>query len=96
MNNERMPQGTTGRIIQISGPVIDVQFDRDSLPKIREMLYTDRGADRRTMEVVQHVSTSVVRCVMLGPSEGLCRDMPVCATGAPIRVPVGEAVSAGC
>ena len=92
MNNERMPQGTTGRIIQISGPVIDVQFDRDSLPKIREMLYTDRGEDRRTMEVVQHVSTSVVRCVMLGPSEGLCRDMPVCATGAPICVPVGEAV----
>ena len=90
MNTETVK--STGRIIQITGPVIDVQFDKAALPGLREMLFTERDGDRRTMEVVQHVSATVVRCVMLGPSEGLCRDLPVYAVGTPISVPVGEAV----
>ena len=92
MNHETNLQPNIGRIIQISGPVIDVQFEKDHLPKLREMLYTERDGDRRTMEVVQHVNAAVVRCVMLGASEGLCRDMDVYAVGTPISVPVGEAV----
>jgi len=82
----------SGKIVQVTGPVVDVQFPRDGLPKIREKLQVLCGQEQRAMEVVQHTGGNTVRCVMLGPSEGLCRDMPVCATGAPISVPVGEAV----
>ncbi len=82
----------TGKIIQITGPVVDVKFTKETLPKIREKLYTECKGEKRTMEVVQHIGNSTVRCVMLGASEGLCRDMTVFATDAPICVPVGEAV----
>lgn len=92
MTTDNKLQPNIGRIIQITGPVIDVQYDKEHLPKLREMLYTERDADRRTMEVVQHVSATVVRCVMLGSSDGLCRGMSVTATGAPISVPVGAPV----
>ena len=82
----------TGRIVQITGPVVDVQFGRDVLPKIKEKLYVQMRGEQRTMEVVQHVGRSTARCVMLGASEGLCRDMTVFATGETITVPVGEQV----
>lgn len=92
MNNENEMQKNTGRIVQITGPVVDVQFAKDNLPKIREKLYTEKEGEKRTMEAVQHIGGSTVRCVMLGPSEGLCRNMEVYSTGAPISVPVGEHV----
>ena len=92
MNNENEMQKKTGRIVQVTGPVVDVRFDRDSLPRIKEELYTEKKGEKRTMEVVQHLGGSTVRCVMLCPSEGLCRDMEVYSTGAPISVPVGEPV----
>ncbi len=82
----------TGKIIQITGPVVDVKFTKETLPKIREKLYAECKGEKRTMEVVQHIGNSTVRCVMLGASEGLCRDITVFATDAPICVPVGEAV----
>ncbi|MBQ8177798.1 MAG: F0F1 ATP synthase subunit beta [Clostridia bacterium] len=81
-----------GKIVQITGPVVDVKFQKEDLPKIKEKLYVTCKRERRAMEVVQHIGGYVVRCVMLGASEGLCRDMDVVATGAPISVPVGEAV----
>lgn len=82
----------TGKIVQITGPVVDVKFVKEALPKIKEKLYVEKNNRHRTMEVVQHIGHSTVRCVMLGASEGLCRDMDVYATGTPITVPVGEAV----
>ncbi len=85
-------QQTAGKIIQITGPVVDVKFKKENLPKIRERLYLECKGERRTMEVVQHIGDQTVRCVMMGASEGLCRDMAVYATGAPISVPVGEPV----
>lgn len=81
-----------GKIVQITGPVVDVEFEKDALPKIREELYVFCKNERRAMEVVQHVGGSIVRCVMLGASEGLCRNKEVYACGEPISVPVGEAV----
>lgn len=92
MNNENEMQKGIGRIVQVTGPVVDVKFSKDELPRIKEKLYADKRGERRTMEAVQHIGDSTVRCVMLGPSEGLCRGMEVHATGAPISVPVGEAV----
>lgn len=85
-------QYKTGEIVQISGPVVDVKFTKETLPKIREELYVICKHERRTMEVVQHIGGCVVRCIMLGASEGLCRDMTVYATGGTISVPVGEDV----
>lgn len=85
-------QLNTGKIVQITGPVIDVSFQKNALPPIRQMLWVELKGERRTMEVVGHIGGSVVRCVMMGASEGLCRDITVFDSGAPIKVPVGEAV----
>ena len=75
--------------MQISGPVIDVEFAAGSLPKIREALYVDLAGQRRVMEVSQHMENNMVRCIMLAESEGLARGMQVCAPGETITVPVG-------
>ncbi|MCD7830519.1 MAG: F0F1 ATP synthase subunit beta [Clostridiales bacterium] len=81
----------TGKIVQISGPVVDVEFKDGSLPRIKEALEI-QGLERRSvMEVAQHIGGNVVRCIMLSPSEGLYRGMTVTATGDSIQVPVGEA-----
>ena len=82
----------TGTITAVNGPVIDVRFPADALPRLREALSVTVGGEKRVMEVAQHVGGDVVRCVMLGASEGLCRDMPVVAAGSPITVPVGDVV----
>ena len=80
----------TGKIVQISGPVIDVAFEAGSLPKIREALTVENEGKAYVMEVAQHVGDNTVRCIMLAGSEGLSRGMPVEAPGRTIEVPVGE------
>ncbi len=90
--SENQTQQNIGKIIQVTGPVVDVRFEKNALPKIREQLYVQCRGERRTMEVVQHIGGGAVRCVMLDASEGLCREMDVTATGDSISVPVGEAV----
>ncbi len=81
-----------GKIAGVNGPVIDVAFQKNELPKIREELYVVKNKQKRVMEVASHIGGGVVRCIMLGASEGLFRDMTVYATGRTISVPVGEAV----
>ncbi len=81
-----------GKIAGINGPVIDVLFNKFNLPKIKEQLYVTVGDEKRVMEVAAHIGGGLIRCIMLGASEGLCRDMPVIATGGTISVPVGEVV----
>ncbi len=79
-----------GTITQIIGPVVDVSFE-DALPAIYNALHleTDDG-ETMTLEVEQQLDAQTVRCIALGPTEGLRREMPVSDTGAPIKVPVGE------
>lgn len=81
----------TGKIVQVFGPVVDVEFENGSLPRIKEALEVQNDGQRCVMEVAEHLGGSVVRCIMLSGSEGLCRDMTVTATGDSIKVPVGEA-----
>ena len=81
-----------GKIVQVSGPVVDVEFERGELPAIREALIVLLDGKELKMEVAQHIGRGVVRCIMLAPSEGLAKDMPVQATGEGIMVPVGEHV----
>ncbi|MCR4690880.1 MAG: F0F1 ATP synthase subunit beta [Lachnospiraceae bacterium] len=79
-----------GKIVQVSGPVVDVEYADGRLPAIMDALYCTYRGKKLVMEVAQHIGGNVVRCIMLGPSEGLHRDMEVVATGAGITVPVGE------
>ena len=80
-----------GKIVQVMGPVVDVEFEnRESLPNIKDALTVENGGRTAVMEVAQHVGNNTVRCIMLASSEGLCRDMEVTATGQGIAVPVGE------
>ena len=80
-----------GKIVQVSGPVVDCEFQEGQLPKIREALRVQVQDEVRTMEVAQHMDEHTVRCIMLAPSEGLSRGMTVEATGRGISVPVGDA-----
>ena len=80
-----------GKIVQVLGPVIDVEFDSNTkLPMIKDALTVEVDGKRRVMEVAQQMGNSVVRCIMLATSEGLSKDMEVTATGSCIKVPVGS------
>lgn len=80
-----------GKIVQVSGSVIDVEFKHGHLPNIKEALTVTVDGEQRVMEVAQHVGRDTVRCIILAESENLARYMDVVATGASIKVPVGEA-----
>ena len=80
----------TGKITQISGPVIDCRFAPGELPKIKEALTVNVKGAQRVMEVAQHTGKDRVRCILLGASENLARGMEVTATGKAISVPVGD------
>ena len=79
-----------GKISQVIGPVVDVAFDGDYLPRIKEALTVELQGRKLVMEVSRHMGGHVVRCILLDAAEGLARDMVVTATGDSIKVPVGE------
>ena len=79
-----------GRIVQVMGPVVDVVFEDGNLPYIKDALEVENNGKKCIMEVAQHLGNNEVRCLMLAASEGLHKDMEVTATGAGIKVPVGE------
>ena len=80
-----------GKIIQVVGPIIDVQFRDQHLPELLTALEVDRGEGKKlVVEVAQHIGDDVVRCVSMGPTEGLVRGMSAISTEKPIEVPVGE------
>ena len=80
-----------GKITQIVGAVLDIKFKEGELPQINEAIKIKRadGSDL-TVEVAQHLGDDTVRCIAMGPTDGLMRGMDAQATGAPITVPVGE------
>ena len=79
-----------GKIVQVMGPVVDVEFPDNDLPYIKDALEVDNHGKKCVMEVAQHGGKNTVRCIMLSASEGLSRDMEVVATGSGIKVPVGN------
>ncbi len=79
---------SSGRIVQIIGAVIDVEFPRDAVPKVYDALVITEG--NLTLEVQQQLGDGVVRTIALGSSEGLRRGLTVTNTNAPINVPVGK------
>ena len=85
-------QKNIGRVVQIQGPVIDVKFDDNHMPELLTAIKIALGNDKYlTIEVAQHIGDDIVRCISMGPTEGLIRGMEAIDTGAPISVPVGEA-----
>ena len=81
---------STGKIIQIIGTVVDVEFESESMPEIFNALHTKIGDERLILEVEQHIGNNAVRCLALGPTEGLVRGIEAEDTGAPVSVPVGD------
>ena len=79
-----------GKITQVIGAVVDVQFD-GALPAILNAVITDNNGKKLVMEVAQHLGENTVRCIAMDATEGLVRGAPVSDTGSPIQVPVGEA-----
>ena len=79
-----------GRIVQVMGPVVDVEFQDSDLPHIDDALEVINNNKKVVMEVAQHIGDNTVRCIMLAASEGLSKDMKVHPTGSPIQVPVGD------
>src|SRR6266536_5849492 len=79
----------TGKITQVIGAVVDVQFDGE-LPAILNALETTNGGNRLVLEVAQHLGESTVRTIAMDTSEGLVRGQDVTDTGQPIAVPVGD------
>jgi len=86
----------TGKIVQVIGPVVDVQFSVENMPTIYQALtveFTAAGRpERLTLEVEQHLGEGIVRAIAMSSTEGLVRGMPIVDTGAPITVPVGDGV----
>jgi F-type H+-transporting ATPase subunit beta len=79
---------STGKITQIIGAVVDVEFPREGMPKVYDALTLGGGRDT-TFEVQQQLGDGVVRTIAMGSTDGLRRGMAVTNTGAPISVPVG-------
>ena len=80
----------TGKIVRIIGTVVDVEFPPDGMPSIYNALETSIGDEKLVLEVEQHIGNNWVRCLALGPTEGLKRGVEAVDTGAAIAVPVGD------
>lgn len=82
--------GAKGKITQVIGAVVDVQFE-DYLPAILNALETENNGKKLVLEVAQHLGENTVRTIAMDATEGLVRGAAVTDTGGPISVPVGEA-----
>jgi F-type H+-transporting ATPase subunit beta len=85
-----MSERNAGKIIQIIGTVVDVEFPHDELPNLFDALELTLNGERLVLEVQQHIGNSWVRCLAMGSTDGLARGHEVASTGKPITVPVGE------
>src|SRR5688572_27767098 len=89
---------STGKVIQVIGPVVDVEFPQGQLPNIYNAIRIEQDEDKKagtpqihlTLEVAQHLGENRVRGIAMSSTDGLVRDMPVVDSGAPISVPVGR------
>ncbi|MEL6292022.1 MAG: F0F1 ATP synthase subunit beta, partial [Pseudomonadota bacterium] len=84
-----MAENSVGRIRQVMGAVVDVQFD-EHLPAILNSLEVENEGNRLVLEVAQHLGENTVRTIAMDATEGLVRGQEARDTGAPISVPVGE------
>ncbi len=81
-----------GKIVQVVGPVVDVRFEKDAMPELYNALKVQHEDIDLTLEVSQHIGNDIARCIAMGPTDGLARDLDVIDTGGAIKVPVGEPI----
>ena len=86
-----MAKGSKGKVIQVIGTVVDVEFAADELPEIYSAVELKNEGEKLVLEVEQDVGNSWARCLALGATEGLARGTEVVDTGGPVSVPVGKA-----
>lgn len=80
----------SGIVVQVIGPIVDIKFKDQTLPELLTAIHIDNNGKLLTVEVAQHIGDDVVRCVSMGPTEGLIRGQTAKSTGKPISVPVGK------
>ena len=80
-----------GRVSQVIGTVVDIEFPQDELPALRNAIEIPRDGEKLILEVQQHIGNNWVRCLSLVPTDGLERGAEAIDTGAPVAVPVGPA-----
>lgn len=85
-----MSDKNVGKIVQIVGAVVDIQFDKDNLPNLLHAIEIDNNGKRLVVEVAQHIGDDVVRCIAMSSTDGLVRGMDAVNTGKTISVPVGK------
>ena len=86
-----MAAQNTGKITQVIGAVLDIRFDQGVLPEINDAVEIRRkDGSKLVAETAQHLGDDIIRCIAMGPTDGLVRGMEAIATGGPITVPVGE------
>ena len=86
-----MAEQNTGKITQVIGAVLDIRFDQGVLPEINDAVEIRRkDGSKLVAETAQHLGDDIIRCIAMGPTDGLERGMEAIATGGPITVPVGE------
>ncbi len=78
-----------GKVVQVIGTVVDIEFPPDGLPTLYNALEIDNQGEKLVLEVEQHIGNNWVRCLALGPTEGLARGVEADDTGNPVSVPVG-------
>jgi len=94
-SNAKKPTGestqNTGRVVQVIGPVLDVEFEPEHLPELYNAVVVEHSGGRLVAEVQQHIGRNQARAVAMSSTDGVVRGMPVLDTGSPITVPVGKA-----
>ena len=85
-----MSEQNIGTVVQITGPVLDIKFAADALPKLLNAITIDNHGQIITVEVAQHIGQDTVRCIAMESTDGLMRGMKATDTGGPITVPVGD------
>lgn len=85
-----MSEQNIGTVVQITGPVLDIKFAADALPKLLNAITIDNNGHVITVEVAQHIGQDTVRCIAMESTDGLMRGMKATDTGGPITVPVGD------
>lgn len=85
-----MSDKNIGKIVQIVGAVVDIQFDKDNLPNLLHAIEIDNNGTKVVVEVAQHIGDDIVRCISMSSTDGLVRGMDAYNTGRTISVPVGK------
>ena len=85
-----MESKNIGKVVQIVGAVVDIRFEKDSLPDLLNAIEIDNKGEKLVVEVAQHIGDDIVRCIAMGSTDGLMRGIDAVDTGKAISVPVGK------